>query len=1640
MSRLVDISFAFSNLSAIGITDDAAMNAAGLGTASRLASETERLEGSLSGRPLPSTLTFQTTLPAVRYALPPERVHAGAGDTSDRGVSPAGEDRVAQPYEIDFLSLGIPLAGGPRPVTTAGANNATYYCHRYRKQAKLLLPAPESLYVQALDRVAKAVGIPPGHLSLFVVKDDAPNAWIVNGTGAIFVTTGLLKKPGLTVGELITVLGHEVGHYLMKETRAEVPKRFRNPLFREMVLATHAARSQSEEYDADEVGLLIADAAGVSVDEALSMDRWLAGRAEERFGGRTLRPGQSHPYGAARAGVTARALEDTRFVWHNRGVPGESLAFDDKALMPPETVPVTVKSMIRFTKAFFDGDERAPAKQDSAKYYRGLSLRDPEVVRKIALFPDYLDEILDEGNSVSLLFDAFRKKDIQPGPEAAQIIQRLRSEAQDGGMIARALFHVVMNKIFFEAVRKEDVKSVFSWIEKDCQVSSDEVLVSLIAYTESFEKTNEKKFIDFETLATGRPPTWKMTLDAVISPFPRSAIRDRWIGLLLSFPEMIGNRDEYIESGGGVPEGLALGRNSVLRLPLVMAHIALEKVDDLMQKFYGTSFVALDGILEIEDSEGPRYDYFTNEFDSGWRVIDHKTLLRLLSYLYVSAGAYDRGWLEAVLAESRDEISMFFQDDLLTTSSVLYEVRDSYEKFKTRAAQFEDAVLSERLLTVGRLVVLRHLEVLPVEDWNDKTIRMIEGMAPSTEKNHLLLILDAAGRRKADRAELVWREIPSPDAPDSLGESLHLVNSFGFINAQAAEAIYPSGQRALDRHVAGEFPKTGPLLLLDIVREIPRASPLRDELLDRCEARDIEQATSLLDRYWSPAAAYAKASEISNLWRDASQGRLGVLTDICEITREFPSLKRKMILAWVDRFGIREEDYARLLQSTRDVDVVDLYRGGLIEHTRQTSSLARAAVCLASFGLALLRSGHSLLSIESLTKETGRDEKKKSRVDREVEKLKRADEPEKTALLQRLSLFDDYHPLLPETALDIARLLWEGGRTSTHRIPFIDGRAAPNPRFQRDRVVKKGLDELARWEGGQVFFNFMRAMGWEEASGFFEQLLMGEGGVMRDRKLFEKMENIFLEGIGLLLEEKGVPLTRVKSVRDGLRSLLAYQPDDIRGRVWARILAGIAQQQTLGEIVREAVKPLGAPGAKLMQAIHSLTVGVDATLEEATRLSLDQSAQFTLFDILQFLGSREARPFGRHDAWSLLGQGSERAAARGSHGSLEDSAYLVVHASAADRRVVEGIEAFIRQALDDGQYFPLTPAQFRQLVFQTEQERTQGFENHERFRTVHGGRLGGMRIPNVLEKSADWARLELADGLPYAALTAGQQAAAAPAVIGGAMAQFGGDEERPCLINPELHGGNILYDSRTGALWLVDCGLVGEASREDLRVLMTISSGFAAHGLTGAVSALLRHKGVSDLASLEDSRRARLLSGLKILDQQVQSGTAPELLLSGVATLVSQSTGQPVEPGLELLIRGLQHLAPYFRKVSVPFAAPAASDERDMLAEEIRSSMASDASSAVKKLPRGIAVGKARPGGSVVTVGVLVSEIDLDAVEKEGSVQGMLKCVLEGGVKQYVRPSDLRIQAVEGGQTRWVSLEEWTGQRQELMLTKTRLP
>ncbi|MBI4367125.1 MAG: hypothetical protein HY543_09930, partial [Deltaproteobacteria bacterium] len=244
-------------------------------------------------------------------------------------------------------------------------------------------------------------------------------------------------------------------------------------------------------------------------------------------------------------------------------------------------------------------------------------------------------------------------------------------------------------------------------------------------------------------------------------------------------------------------------------------------------------------------------------------------------------------------------------------------------------------------------------------------------------------------------------------------------------------------------------------------------------------------------------------------------------------------------------------------------------------------------------------------------------------------------------------------------------------------------------------------------------------------------------------------------------------------------------------------------------------------------------------------------------------------------------------------------------------------------------------------------------------------------------------------------------------------------------------------DPAHGETALVDCGLLGTATREDAATLLQIYAGFAAHGLSGATATLLRASGVSDLATLGEPGQTALLAGLAVFARQQRAGTAPELLLPGLATLVARSTGIPVRAGLGVLFRALQHLAPYLRAMgsggsgaalpAFPTTTPA--EDVSALADAIQRARADDErrrgeTAAPNRIPQGIGVGRILPGGTIETMGVLQADCDPDHPETHGSLTGLLRCVLPTSTR-YVWPADLRLQVEDNGGPQWITLEEW---------------
>lgn len=1514
---------------------------------------------------------------------------------------------------IDFLKKGFVVTGGVKKISPAHQNNLRYDLHLAHAQDKLRIPNPGSDLQEVFGRLLAVLGKKADDLQIYVMKDDDPNAYWMRGTNAIFVTTGLLQKPNLTKGELARVLGHELAHYLLYKPNQKIPERFKNPLFRDLFRQTQAAQRQSEEYGADAIGLMIADAAGYSVDEGLEMDRWLAKVSGTKKSGvsqssRVLSLGESHPYSAYRVKETERILRDPCFVWKARGSIPEDYT-----------------------------DSAAAFRKPSWKVGELSETADPlnvQILEAIAENPRCIDLDMETvnltaQNSIYQLARFVSQKTIVRDQKTQKALCFFKERSESGDQVARAYVAALVTKLYWDSVcgKSEEAQACLEWLREKCGISKDDVILSVLGYLRSYDKMLSEWThgrYTFEETINIFPV---ISFEKLVSAFPRSALRDRLIGEVLRLPKVLKDRERFID----IKETSAMNGYDRETLPLNKYHLSVAKADrlTLIHLLHGTSILDCDFANDSDDQELLKDSPVRGMYDESddineYDPIDCTESGSLTHFLRSIAQGwpYDRSGLEAALVDNRSIADSYriVGVEMPKQPAIL----NVYQSFKKSSEKYSDSELRERIHLAGRLVMLRHFETLPVSEWSNESIAVIESWPPSTERNHLLILLDQAKKRSVQIHELLFCDIPSADEVNQQ-QGLNL----SVMAAAHEEAVYPSGQRVLDQFMVSTLPETGVLTQDQVVTVIPRSSPIRDQLLDRCEAETLQEATDLLDLYWSPMVAYAKAFEISQTWLDASSGNRTALKNILKITEEFPSLRRRMVHAWVDRFGIVDSEYAALMESSADSDAFDLYRGIALDETRKISLEQKAAACLGSFASAMSRSDHSLLSIQFVDTKIRQKRDSEGRVALE----KRA-----WALV---NLYEAYTPLLPEKAASLIQKISRGDRYQIHRIPFVDGKPLPNPRFTRNKFITEGLKDLKQWEAGKSFSRFMSAMGWEEAVLFYEELLLGAEGVMQHLDLFKQIEEIFLEGIHLMLEEKGVLLSRAVQVKKGLQLLLKHQSAEVCGQIWARILAGIAQQQELGEIVREAVRPLGAAaGAKLMQAIHSLTRGVDATLERATSLALDQTARFNLFQCLQFQGARGVEPFEVHDRYQMLGQGSVRAGMAGRGGAVKDSAYLMVHAAAADARIVEGIVQFIRELRDQGYYFPLSPSQFRDLVEATDSERLRGFQHHREYRERYAGNPDfPLHIPEIYEAYEDWARLELAQGSPYASLPISEKIEVAAMTIGASMAQLLTMVEEQCLVNPEMHGGNVLYKNPLGSL--VDCGLIEHVTLGDVEDFFEVQTAYSHQGIRGAAAAVLKKRNLN-FEDLKADAQAALISGLKVYEEQGQ--TAPELLISGVVEMTLGALGEPLSTGLGAIFRSLQPLAPYFRdlkeagelgRILGPLQQVMSTYGKDydtrewVVAIESRvaqmSSRSPDVKLSVKHIPKGTGLGQMRRDGSVLSLNTLTVEVNPENLETTQPYTGRLKCILTDGVR-YIKPEEVRIQVQDSGQEpRWVTLQEW---------------
>ena len=107
--------------------------------------------------------------------------------------------------------------------------------------------------------------------------------------------------------------------------------------------------------------------------------------------------------------------------------------------------------------------------------------------------------------------------------------------------------------------------------------------------------------------------------------------------------------------------------------------------------------------------------------------------------------------------------------------------------------------------------------------------------------------------------------------------------------------------------------------------------------------------------------------------------------------------------------------------------------------------------------------------------------------------------------------------------------------------------------------------------------------------------------------------------------------------------------------------------------------------------------------------------------------------------------------------------------------------------------------------------------------------------------------------------------------IGASMAQLLAMVEEQSLVNPEMHGGNVLYKNPLGSL--VDCGLIEHVTLHDVEDFFAAQAGYNHQGIRGAAAAILEKRNLN-FEDLKPGAQAALVSGLTIDNWLVVDSTS----------------------------------------------------------------------------------------------------------------------------------------------------------------------
>jgi len=1465
---------------------------------------------------------------------------------------------------------------------------------------------------QILNNLLTVTGLPRETFKLHIIKEEIPNAYIFTGSREIYTTTALLEGKDMSEGEYAAILSHEIAHYL-KSSKIK-PQSQKNKTYKLYEVWAKLAQRQFEEFEADELALIIMDAAGYSVNEALSITKKLSLNTNPNSTDtRWLDPTSTHPDWGARLAKTESNIENLKFLWKNiNNVKKQLLNTKEKSQL--YTHSLLESSIAKIKKIALPTELDLPSSVRLIKFHklnihlfpvfwerlkkmaRDPSLRDPFNLETV----DYLSQkySFKKDFIVFVFYYILHKQKIELSDQLSNFILQLKKRELQGDFVSTLYLKALICVICSKSCTGKTLIQKIKWLREKCNIKQEEILLALMELLDNvsflfFEDFNLEEASPLFLYYINKLLPFNYNLEEILAPFSYSDLRDLFLLKILSVHTIIPDAERYVD----------LSLDKFFKKKLSTKELVARLKPDAIRLFNAPPS---DDIYKPTERLG-EYPYDQDMME-----------MHDLDYFILEEGfPYSIKKFEASFREENTTAKILA---VHTQESII----EAYLKRKKTAEKHTSKTIKKRALTYSRLILAKKLEKIPADQWNNHTIKFIEALPPSNEKNLLVILMAKAGRRNVLDSELKFETVKMKTS------SASFLDFFGFVDTDATEEIYPTGQRMLDSFLAERLPKTGTIELKTACSLIPRPSPGRDKILDRVESEDLKEAELLLNAYFSPPAAYAKAYQISKGWINSPSGQeTKTFEDIFKLTKKYPSLKRRMTKEWTNRFGVSKTIYPKAVKAYSEVDATDILKGITFSETKKASVASKIAICLGTFTPAITKEDFSFLSIQRQDSETS-PETYEEEDDDESSYEQREDPIGRYYDPKEMLAISNYYPLLPSSILMVSQIIQERIPFSIHTIPMVDDMPRPQPFFKKSSIeeeISQEIKEMKQWDITKSFFSFMSAVGWEESSAFYEEALID---LSEDKEILARLEKIFLKGIGLILQTEKVSLSAAKATENGLENLLKNQNLRTRIKIWAKILAGIAQKQPIEEITREAVKPLGIDGKKLMQPIHSLTSGVEPKLEQATRLSLSDTSSLDLLDGIKFLAFRGLDPFAIHEKYSLLGSGSIRTAISGENGRIHDEAFLIVHAPAMDVTTRDGIYMFITDMRKKEIYFPLTPEQYIIGSRQAEDERRNGFLNHNGFGEFFGWKLGNLTIPKILEAHPElgYARMEWVKGKSFNALTKDEKDKFSPLVIEGVTAQFMNPTPKGVfLFNPEFHEGNLTL-SMDNKLYLTDCGLTTFVTASELLSFISTISSFRGEGLPGAAAMLLQQGNIQHLSQLRKGKESQLISALKVISQKREIVSSPESLLSEVAAIAAKTSDFKITSGFDSLSRGFQYLAPYIRRSGqIPSLAFIPQIQKMPLADEIKEKLAPSSDDKTSKtfLPSGMEIGKKLRDGSINTLGVITTPTTLFTFKTElggKEIQTTLvECQLGEGTVSKVPPSLLMVKK-QGG---WVSYEDF---------------